>query len=77
VFNAPSLNSKKGGQMAAFFICDFQASLGYTGGAGLMTATIYDRAVCVTLSFYSSVRKYHNVSQPFGAVGVREYINLC
>jgi len=42
-----------------------------------MTATIYDRAVCVTLSFYSSVRKYHNVSQPFGAVGVREYINLC
>jgi len=42
-----------------------------------MTATIYDRAVCVTLSFYSSVRKYLNVSQPFGAVGVREYINLC
>jgi hypothetical protein len=77
VFNAPSLNSKKGGQMAAFFICDFQASLGYTGAAGLMTATIYDRAVCVTLSFYSSVRKYHNVSQPFGAVGAREYINLC
>jgi len=28
VFNSPSLNSKKGGQMAAFFICDFQASLG-------------------------------------------------
>jgi len=29
-----------------------------------MTAIIYDRAVCVTLSFSSSARKYLKVSQP-------------
>jgi hypothetical protein len=32
-----------------------------------MTAPIYDRVVCVTLSFSSSARKYFEVSQPSGS----------
>ncbi len=53
--------------MAAFFICDIQFPIKYTARAGSMTAPIYDRVVCVTLSFSSSARKYFEVSQPSGS----------